>query len=271
MKVRELLDGRQILTVKPDDSLATAAQLMAWANVRHLPVLRDAELIGVLSERDVLRYTAAEGEQGRADLVERAMSSPPLTAHPEDDVIEVEERMLSEKLGCLPIVEKGRLIGLLTTIDLLENHVREQAGGPAPIWNASSIMTRNPEAVRPEDNLLGAILRMADRQVRHLPVVDEGRRVVGMLSDRDVRARVGSLRKLGDNARVESETSALKVKDAMSRAVTTIDASTPLSKVVNLLLDRRIGAIPVVDAGERLAGVISYLDVVRALRDQAPQ
>ncbi len=268
MKVRDILGTQQILTVKPDDDVGTAEQMMAWASVRHLPVVRDGRLVGVITERDVLRYEAAVGGGAKADRVDQVMTSPALTAHPDDDLVEAEERMLSEKLGCLPVVEQGKLVGLITTIDLLDTHVRERSEIPAhPAWTAGAVMVRNPVEARPDDSLLGAILKMADRNVRHLPVLDEQRHVVGMLSDRDVRARIGNPGRIVGTDAVESALLPLRVRDAMSTKVAVVEEDTPLSRIVDRLLDERVGALPVVDAQGCLAGIISYLDVMKVLRE----
>ena len=81
------------------------------------------------------------------------------------------------------------------------------------------LMTRAPTTAAADDHLLDAAARMAERNVRHLPIVDGDRHVVGILSDRDVRTAVGnSSRPLHpDDARVRMD--ALRVADAMTRDV----------------------------------------------------
>jgi len=124
-------------------------------------------------------------------------------------------------------------------------------------------MTREPVTVASDDTLLDAAARMADRNVRHLPVVDGERHVVGILSDRDVRTVVGDwLRPFRpSDAVVRART--CRVGDAMTRDVFVVNQDAPFDEVVRVFTDQRVGAVPVVDDTDRLVGIISYVDVFR--------
>ena len=124
-------------------------------------------------------------------------------------------------------------------------------------------MTREPVTVASDDTLLDAAARMADRNVRHLPVVDGERHVVGILSDRDVRTVVGDwLRPFRpSDAVVRART--YRVGDAMTRDVLVVNQDAPFDEVVRVFTDQRVGAVPVVDDTDRLVGIISYVDVFR--------
>jgi len=128
---------------------------------------------------------------------------------------------------------------------------------------ARMLMTREPVTVASDDTLLDAAARMADRNVRHLPVVDGERHVVGILSDRDVRTVVGDwLRPFRpSDAVVRART--CRVGDAMTRDVFVVNQDAPFDEVVRVFTDQRVGAVPVVDDTERLVGIISYVDVFR--------
>jgi len=125
------------------------------------------------------------------------------------------------------------------------------------------LMTREPATVASDDTLLDAAARMADRNVRHLPVVDGERHVVGILSDRDVRTVVGDwLRPFRpSDAVVRART--YRVGDAMTREVFVVNQDAPFDEVVRVFTDQRVGAVPVVDDTDRLVGIISYVDVFR--------
>ena len=128
MKVREVMTTDNVTTVGEDESLAAAAHRMTWASCRHLPVVRDREVAGVLSERDLLAWIAGGHRlDGPTDLVRAAMAAPPLLATPEDDIGEAAARMLSHRVGCLPVVTDGKLVGMLTRGDLLGRIVAEMS------------------------------------------------------------------------------------------------------------------------------------------------
>jgi len=126
MKVREVMTTDNLLTIGEDESLAAAAHKMTWARCRHLPVVREGQVVGVISERDILAWLG-EGHRLDAptDLVRAAMVTPAKVATPDDDLGEVAARMLSFRVGCLPVVLGGKLVGMVTRGDLLGRIVAE--------------------------------------------------------------------------------------------------------------------------------------------------
>jgi acetoin utilization protein AcuB len=124
MKVRDVMTTKALFEVGENDSLASAAHRMAWVGCRHLPVTRGHEVIGVLSERDILVWRA-EGRSldGDGDRVGAAMSAPPVVATPDEELGEAAARMISSRIGCLPVVIHGQLVGMVTSTDLLGSYV----------------------------------------------------------------------------------------------------------------------------------------------------
>jgi len=116
------------VTISAGDTLSTVEDIMTLGGVRHMPVVRGGALVGVVSERDLLRaslsnLTDFRHEERRAFLqvveITRVMSTPPIVISPEDE-IEQAARLLAEKrIGCLPVIEDGKLVGLLTETDVL--------------------------------------------------------------------------------------------------------------------------------------------------------
>lgn len=130
-----------------------------------------------------------------------------------------------------------------------------------------SVMTYHPAAVGPDDALGDAARLMVEGGFRHVPVVDADERVVGMLSERDVRARLGV--EVERFPAAAQDLLAEEVEATMSRAPITVEPDTPLRDVIGLFADERVGALPVVDEEERLLGIISYLDLLGYLHDQS--
>jgi CBS domain-containing protein len=259
MKVKDLM-ARPPLTIRDNDDVALAVQLMAWGDVRHLPVLRDDHLVGIVSQRDIL----ATGEAN--PRVSQIMSAPVQTAHPDDEVADAARRMVAGRLGCLPVLNRGELVGIVTVTDM----VAAQSGLGLDVLPVSvrSIMTRSPIVASAEDSLLQAVARMAERHIRHLPVVDGARKVIGMLSDREVRLALGaSLLAISDGA-APSRTQFLAVRDAMSREPAVVHESAPVSEAAASFIHRNVGALPVIDDDERLVGMLSYVDVLRTLLER---
>jgi CBS domain-containing protein len=121
MKVRDIMRGGAVAAVRPEDSLAVATQIMLSSRVRHLPVLRDGEVVGLLSERDIFRRGSAVGRDAARDPVERVMSVPTLTIDPEEPLAAAIWLMVGRKVGCLPVVGPTGLVGMITMADVVRH------------------------------------------------------------------------------------------------------------------------------------------------------
>lgn len=120
--------------------------------------------------------------------------------------------------------------------------------------SVAEVMTRRPRTVRPTDTVTKVIEVLETADFRHLPVVDDEGALVGMLSDRDL----GSRRK----ADLDPDT---RVEDLMSSSVVSVTTDAEIGDAVDAMLEQRIGAVPVVDDAGNLRGIVSYVDVLRAL------
>jgi acetoin utilization protein AcuB len=132
---------------------------------------------------------------------------------------------------------------------------------------ARDLMTPDPLTVTPQASIAEAWDLMRELAVRHVPVVEDGV-LVGMLSDRDL-AQVNIARALSvegaDALREELKTPIVEV---MTSDVISVEPETEVGEVIGLLIEHKIGALPVVEAGTReVIGIISYVDVLRALQD----
>lgn len=111
---------RNPVTISSGDALAKAKSLMKSYGFRRLPVVDDSHLVGILTERD-LRAHAGQLKNTRVNAV---MRTSLVTIAPGDTVEEAARLMLKHKIGGLPIVEDGRLVGIVTTSDLLAAFLR---------------------------------------------------------------------------------------------------------------------------------------------------
>ncbi|MBN1109482.1 MAG: CBS domain-containing protein, partial [Methanomassiliicoccales archaeon] len=116
--VREIM-SRKPRTGRPDMTVKEAANLMLREGVGSLVILEEGEPVGILTERDLLYKVVAEGRMPSRAKVERVMSSPVITISPEVSVSEAAKRMSDLHMRRLPVVERGRLIGMLTEKDIL--------------------------------------------------------------------------------------------------------------------------------------------------------
>jgi CBS domain-containing protein len=130
---------------------------------------------------------------------------------------------------------------------------------------AHDLMTPNPMTVTPDVTVAEVWDLMRESEVRHVPVVDRGA-LVGMVSDRDLaRFDVGRLLTAegAEALRHELGTPVVKV---MTSDVIAVSPDTGLAEIIELLVEHRIGAVPVVRTDTReVVGIVSYIDVLKAL------
>jgi acetoin utilization protein AcuB len=132
---------------------------------------------------------------------------------------------------------------------------------------AGEVMTRNPTTVTPDATVAEVWELMRELEIRHVPVVEYAA-IVGMVSDRDL-AHLDVARVLSSEgaAALRHELSAPIVK-VMSPDVISVDPETALSEVIALLLEHKVGALPVIQPETReVVGIVSYIDVLRCVQD----
>jgi CBS-domain-containing membrane protein len=139
------------------------------------------------------------------------------------------------------------------------------------------VMTPRPVTIDPEAPLETAVAVMRERRVRHLPVVDDGGRLLGIVTDRDIRSAIlgpavaeyagaterGRLRALAGNL------NDVRVSHAMTWGALTTGPAAPLAQAAAVMVDARIGSLPVVE-GQRLVGILTEHDVLKALAATLP-
>lgn len=116
--------GSAVFTLTSDVTLESAARELHTRKVGALVVLDDSgAVIGVLSERDVVREVARRGEKALEDRVSAAMSRTVITAHGQETLDEGLARMTDRRVRHLPVVEDGRLVGIISIGDLVKHKI----------------------------------------------------------------------------------------------------------------------------------------------------
>lgn len=106
---------RQAETIRPEDTLLKAKEMMDAGGFRRLPVVQEGRVVGILTERDLREH----GGYLKSTKVDAAMKAPVVAVDSKASVEEAARLMLVKKIGGLPIVDGGKLVGIVTTSDLL--------------------------------------------------------------------------------------------------------------------------------------------------------
>jgi len=122
MYVRDILSdkGKHVHTCSPDDTLADVADLMVGHNVGSLVVMQDNEMVGIVTERDILRACAATRGPLEFLKVAERMTRCPVVASPNDEVADIMCIMTERRIRHVPVVERGRLVGLVSIGDTVK-------------------------------------------------------------------------------------------------------------------------------------------------------
>jgi CBS domain-containing protein len=122
MLVRDILQdkGRGVHSCSPDDTLADVVDLLVGHNIGSLVVLEGSEMIGIITERDILRASAAvRGSLAGVRVVDR-MTRCPVVTSPGDDIASAMGIMTEHRIRHLPVIEDGRLAGIISIGDVVK-------------------------------------------------------------------------------------------------------------------------------------------------------
>ena len=125
--VREIMMGSPV-SLKPEDRLDLANDIISLGRIRHIPIVDDGRLVGILSERDLIGAAATHifglKQKSKSALLKNfsikdVMKKRVLTVGPDTAIKDAASIMQKKKIGCLPVVTDGAVIGLVTTTDIL--------------------------------------------------------------------------------------------------------------------------------------------------------
>ncbi len=275
MQVKDYMRTR-VAAVTPETLVSTAYQVMTLrgSRIRHLPVvMRENVLVGILSDRDVRRAAASDApsmaEHELMYVLEKLrvrdiMTEDVATVRGTTLLVEAGQLLLQKKFGCLPVTrDDHRLEGILTVTDLLRAYVEQHDTGRAGSYKCElqkQIITATPDLPLADVQRL-----MRVHQIRHVPVVS-GKRLVGIITDRDLREASPSPATTRTKGEIAYQLATTPIKKCMTKDVVSIGPDIDMGQAIRLLLQRKCGCLPVVDNGI-LVGIITELDCLRTFLD----
>lgn len=304
--VQELM-RRRVVTVKPETPLAEVVTLLLQKGYRSLPVVDDQHRpIGIITDGDLLHRTdistrlSLPGEPADANQeLELAalrakgqtagdlMTTPVITVLVTAPLRDAVDKMVKHDLKRLPVVtDTGQLIGWISRIDVLRaleyHQMAQESETEAPLTGATiaDMMYRDVPVVLPGATLEETVQALEKNRRRRVVVIDEERRVLGILTDGDLLERVqnqlqpGLLKRLRalvtgipPAAPVSLAESKDTAADLMTAPVITIPVDASPSAALSLMIKHEIKRLPVVDQNGRLVGLLGRASLLRGLVD----
>lgn len=276
LRARDVMTTR-VVTVDPDDPVSVAVHKMTELRFSALPVIdRRFRIVGMISLIDVLRHR----EDGGADStrVGAVMNPDVLSVPPRAALSLLAHRMRSYgELRVMPVVDGSTLVGVVTRSDLLR--VRSRPGplgrlvqrvkgddldrmaapppgrrpGTPPTGSSAvrDAMTKDVVTARAIEQIDAVAERLVERRHKSLPVVDDQRRLVGLVSEADI---------LGKEP-LSGRSNGRTVGSVMTKDVITLSPDDPISSARLLIAEHGLRMVPVVEDG-RVVGVLSRSDLV---------
>lgn len=125
MTIAAILDGKghEVIGLEPGATLQAAASLLASKRIGCVPVVEGGSVIGVISERDIVRVFGESGIEALASTVAEVMTSPAVTIVPNTDVLQALALMTKRRIRHLPVLDGGKMIGLVSIGDLVKHRI----------------------------------------------------------------------------------------------------------------------------------------------------
>jgi CBS domain-containing protein len=126
MTIYDLINNQQTHVAEVGQSVLEVAHAMVHNNIGAVPVQRDGDLVGIFSERDLMKRVVVEGRDPRTTLVEHVMTEDPLTIHPSESVENCMLLMRRHGFRHLPVCEGRKLVGMISLRDLMLHDLTEK-------------------------------------------------------------------------------------------------------------------------------------------------
>ena len=270
MMVQEMMTT-DVVSISPDASLAQALECMRHYHIRHLPVMLGRQLKGLLTDRDFRQAMPSSAttlslqqiaEKMETIRVQTCMTTPVISVSPSVDTIAAARQLFENRVGCLPVLDEDRLVGMVTITDFLYGFIASTMSDEEPM-SVKQCMQRGSLTAAPTDIVRTAYHRMKCARIRHLPVVGVGGQLIGLITERHTRRlQASTIPPLAAYERREP-TYTLTVQDVMTRDVRTVGGETPVTDAAQHLLKYKFGCLPVVSARGTLEGILTATDIVR--------
>jgi len=251
LRVKDVMSA-EVVTIGPQQTMALAANMMADDSLSSLVVVDNGLVVGIITEKDFLEKVVAKSRSAIDIKVSEVMSGPVVSVSSEATVLEAGQVVEERHVKRLPVIDNGKLIGIVTQTDLIR--VLTSYG----MWrDISEIMTRDVATIQRDSSVAEAASIMAARCISGIAVM-QADQVIGVMTERDLLKRVIAAGKDPECVKVEDVMSypALKVPSHYSVFTT--------SRIMEKLHVRRL----IVEDNVGLCGVVTQTDIFRAVEDR---
>ncbi|MBN2594428.1 MAG: CBS domain-containing protein [Sedimentisphaerales bacterium] len=244
--------SKEVATISPEEVVISAAIIMSDSKISCLVVMDQDNVLGIITETDVLRRVGEKGKDIYQVKLSRIMSSPVESVTSDLSVLEASKIMGDRHIKRLPIIEERKLVGIVTQTDLV------RALTSYGLWrDVSEIMTRNIAGIQMHSSVAEAAKIMTTRSISCIMVMDGGD-VVGVLTEKDMLGRVVALQRDPADTRME---------EVMSFPATSVPSNFSVFSASRIMEDMNIRRL-VITKDKHLCGVVTQSDIFMAVRNK---
>ncbi|MGZ4904052.1 MAG: CBS domain-containing protein [Halobacteriota archaeon] len=275
MRVDDLMSA-PVFVAAPDDTVGHVKNLMLKHKVSRIVVAYESALVGVITKYDLAEMLGSSEAGWRRrhqdrTLAKTIMTENPVTTLPDASLVEAAQELIANKIGCLPVVQDGELLGIFTETDLVTHFADTRSRVKvATIMNDAFLTCHRHHSIN-------HVLREMDSHQIYRVIVQEGNDVpVGIITHTNLAFAKEPFTSSKDILMVRKSTPAGVQKnryvekviqvaeDIMSEPLVTIEQDARAVEAARQMLEQRIDALPVVKDGS-LVGIVSKTDIVRTL------
>ncbi|MCS7131272.1 MAG: CBS domain-containing protein [Hadesarchaea archaeon] len=263
MRVNQIMTPN-VVTIDKDVSLVDAIERMRRHEISRLVVVDAGRIEGIITERDIVRELGSMRSYrlslGRIH-VSNVMTTNPITVAPDVTAKRAAELMLEHDISGLPVVEKDKLVGIITKMDFAKVCM-----GFEDIY-VGQVMQSNPRTISPCDRVIHARRLLLDEDLISLPVL-EGDRLVGIVTVRDVATCFAAFQEEVPDKHKSERIRSLLVEDIMTKPVVAIRTDARLCDVARDMFERRFSSVPVLNLRDELVGLITKTELAEVARER---
>jgi PAS domain S-box-containing protein len=244
--------SKDAAVISPEEIVISAARIMSDSKISCLVVMEQGNVVGIITETDILRRIGDKGKDIYHAKLGRIMSSPVESVTSDLSVLEAGKIMSVRRVKRLPVIDDGKLVGIVTQTDLV------RALTSYGLWrDVSEIMSRDIASIQKHESVANAAEIMTSCKLSCIIVMD-GDSVAGILTEKDMLGRVVALQKDPANTRME---------EVMSFPVTTIPWNFSVFSASKIMEEMNIRRL-VITKDKCMCGVVTQTDIFKAVKNK---
>ncbi|BAW31929.1 MAG TPA: CBS domain-containing protein [Methanothermobacter sp.] len=279
MKVEDVMTTR--VMVMPDtQQVSYARNLMLKHGISHIIVVDNKEKpVGIVTEKDITQKLRLAGPTWRRRPIDkisikRVMSKDLITISAASDIREAVDLMLRNNISSLPVVEDGKLVGIITKTDLLWVYNEKCKGR----WKVSDLMTKDVITVTENHTIAHVTNLMEENNIGRIIVIKDNE-PIGIITSENISfaqledpetgvplEKIYFVKRKSEEKKKVRLVSMLTAGDIMTEDLITLKDDADAAEAANIMLNEKISGIPIVDENNQLAGIITKTDIIKAIQ-----